>query len=324
MFLPVYIKAQESPATLSKRLTANCLSDKEKVSVLFRWVADSISYRIRGAKVRTSSVSIKKEKSNTVVKLSDSINKSPIKPLNERVSEDVLRNRLAVCDGYTRLFKTLCDYAGIRCEIISGYGRTDDNKPNARFGVNHNWNAVWLDSSWHLADVTWASGYVTESGDRFINSFDSTYFLTPPEDFIKDHFPDDPRWTLLPDNYVPGEFAYSPFKQKAYTKYPISAFWPKKGIIDASCGDTIRLSIISKYEKGRVISPDLIADTSWRKYLPASVFLKPARSKIINSSSQLIEFDYSVTNPSIKWLFLVYNDDLLVRYKINIKMNIRH
>lgn len=317
--IPVCSIAQERPSALSKRLIANCKSDREKVTVLFRWVADSISYRIKGIKPNSSSVHTEKKKPITAIHFTDSMDKSPLKSLNERVAEDVLRNRLAVCDGYTKLFKTLCDYAAIRCEIIVGYARTDDNKPNAKFGVNHNWNAVWFDNSWHLMDVTWASGYVTWSGDKFVNSFDSKYFMASPEEFIKDHFPDDPRWTLLPDNYVPGEFAYSPFRQKAFAKYPISSIWPSVGIIDAVGGDTIRLRVTSKFEKGRVISPDMVTDTMWRKNLPATVFLKAARTKLINANSQQFEYDYTVNNPSVKWLFLVYNNDLLVRYKLNIK-----
>ena len=42
-----------------------------------------------------------------------------LKPLVEHVAEIVLRRRTAVCDGYTKLFKALCDHAGVQNEIIS-------------------------------------------------------------------------------------------------------------------------------------------------------------------------------------------------------------
>jgi Uncharacterized protein involved in cytokinesis, contains TGc (transglutaminase/protease-like) domain len=32
---------------------------------------------------------------------------------------------------------------------------------NRRFAVNHTWNSVYIDSTWYLLDVTWASGVVT-------------------------------------------------------------------------------------------------------------------------------------------------------------------
>ena len=51
----------------------------------------------------------------------------------------------AVCEGYTKAFKLLCDLAGIPCRIV--YGIAD--------GENHSWNYVQLDGNWYLVDVTW-------------------------------------------------------------------------------------------------------------------------------------------------------------------------
>ncbi|MBK6936056.1 MAG: hypothetical protein IPH18_03610 [Chitinophagaceae bacterium] len=272
LFLPAALLAQESPAELSKKLVANCKTDKEKVRVLFRWVTDNISYRTRHKKPAGNSTLRSSKPVLDEIKPADINDIAPLKPLNERVAEDVLRSRLAVCDGYTRLFKTLCDYAGLRCEIILGYARTDNNKPNVRFGVNHYWNAVWFDSSWHLMDVTWASGYITRTGDEFVSEYDSRYFMATPEQCIKDHFPDDPRWSLLQDNYVPDEFRHSPYKQKSFAKYSITSLWPVKGIIEASTGDTVRLHLIRLDEGDRRIAPDLLADTTLYSHTSAAVF----------------------------------------------------
>ena len=87
---------------------------------------------------------------------------TPLKPLSERVAETVLQRKVAVCDGYARLFTTLCDYAGIRSAIIVGYARAGTNKPAKRFGINHYWNAVMIDGNWYLLDATWASGYLCQ------------------------------------------------------------------------------------------------------------------------------------------------------------------
>lgn len=66
----------------------------------------------------------------------------------------------AVCDGYSRMTKYLCDDAGIDCYIVSG---------DVIGGGGHAWNIVRIDGKWYHLDVTWNDG----CGDR------SRYFLIP-------------------------------------------------------------------------------------------------------------------------------------------------
>src|SRR6185436_9156125 len=113
----------------------------------------------------------------------DEDNDGPLKPLNERVAIEVMKKRTALCDGYARLFKTLCDHAGIPAAIIQGYAKGGGR--NLRFGVNHYWNAVFFDNEWHLLDATWASGYMNWRGDEFTKDYEPAYFLAAPENFIK-------------------------------------------------------------------------------------------------------------------------------------------
>ncbi len=51
----------------------------------------------------------------------------------------------AVCEGYSKAFKLLCDRAGIPCRTV--YGVAD--------GENHSWNYVELEGEWYLVDSTW-------------------------------------------------------------------------------------------------------------------------------------------------------------------------
>jgi hypothetical protein len=61
---------------------------------------------------------------------------------------------------------------------------------------NHAWNGVKINGSWYLIDSTWGAGYV--SGDKkYVQRFDDHFFMTPPFQFIYDHFPEDARWQLL-------------------------------------------------------------------------------------------------------------------------------
>jgi hypothetical protein len=296
--------SQDDPATLAIQLTANQTTELGKVKAIFNWITENISYKTKVKKAIIGKASFKN--------YFDADDDGPLKPVNERVSYAILKKREAVCDGYARLFTTLCDYAGIRSEIIVGYAR-GNNFSKQRFIVNHYWNAVQIDRKWYLLDATWASGYLSRYGDEFIRSFDPGYFLTPPEIFIRDHYPDDARWTLLDDLRVPDEFRHSPFRQKSFIKYGFQSFYPSNGIIEASVGDTIRLKL--ETAQTRRISPDLLADTAIYTHSPNWVFLRPDPGENPTSSN----YTFPVTSGEIKWLYLVYNDDLVLRYKVNVK-----
>jgi hypothetical protein len=306
---PVY--PQEKPEALAKQLIAPCKTELEKVTAIFKWITENISYGIKPDN------KVQKAISEVVV-----IDDGPLKPLNERVAENVLQKKVAVCDGYARLFTTLCDFAGIRSEIIVGYAKSGTSKPTQRFGVNHYWNAVMIDGKWNLLDATWASGYVSWRGDEFSREYDERYFLTAPEIFIQDHYPDDVRWTLLPDSKFPNEFYRSPFKQKSFIKYQFTSFYPASGIIEAAVGDTIRLSLETGIkESGRNVSPDLLIDSTIFSHSPFWIFLRPDFSNNPPSQNRF-NYIYTVPSPDVKWLYLLYNDDLVLRYKINVKKKV--
>jgi hypothetical protein len=309
LVIPVF--SQENIALLANKLTASKQTEKEKVTAIFKWITSTISYRVKPNSIVTTDFA------NHHGFVND--DKSAFQSLNERVAEEVLQKRVAVCDGYSRLFTTLCNYAGIRSEIIVGFAKSGSNKPLRRFGVNHYWNAVMIDSNWYLLDATWASGYISNQGGEFIREYDEKYFLTPPEIFIQDHYPDDARWTLLPDSEVPEEFRKSPFKQKSFSKYQINSYFPAKGVIDTFVGDTIRLKLETGIKEfGRNVSPDLLIDSAIFTHSPSWVFLSP--DKTTNSSSNTeYNYNYTVASADIEWIYLLYNNDLVLRYKINVK-----
>jgi Transglutaminase-like superfamily len=302
---------EEDPSILARQLTANCTTELEKVSIIFKWITDNISYRTIPNNIYRRNGSpkrqrIKEEEEDT----------SALKPLNERVAQDVLRERMGVCNGYARLFTTLCDYAGLRSEIITGYAKTNANKP--RFGANHYWNAVMIDSAWRLLDATWASGYIFRN--EFVHEYDAHYFLTSPKTFVLDHFPDDPRWTLLDESPLPGEFYSSPFKQKSFIKYKFTSYYPKTGIIEASVGDTIQLVLeTADAQHDKDVAPDLLIDSTIFSHSNSWIFLKPDPD---SGNPNKLNYYYTVSSPDIEWLYLVYNDDLVLRYKIKVKKEI--
>lgn len=293
-----------APDSLAKKLTAPLQTELEKVRAIFRWITHHIAYRTKvNYRHALASRYNTDEPADT-----DTVFKS----LNRRVAESVLQKGEAVCDGYSRLFKTLCDAAGIRSEIITGYARTNMNR-GVPFRSNHNWNAVMIDSNWHLLDVTWASGYISFAND-FIRDFDEFYFLTPPQNFIRDHYPEDLFWTLLNNPPTLKEFNQMPFRYTGFLKRRIISYKPAPGIIEASVGDSLVFEMeTDESEKKLWVSDSAYMDTaevSVYKHLPKPVNTVDGRR---------ISYTYVVPSEAVQWLYVILNDELVMRYRLEVK-----
>jgi hypothetical protein len=289
--------------SLAKKLCAPYTTELEKTRAIFSWIAQHIAYNIGIYNAGKGYRQVK-----YVFDPADTISS---KPATEQTAERVLRRRVAVCDGYAKLFKTLCDYAGVESEVILGYGKCYLEK-DEKFRTNHTWNAVRIDSVWHLLDVTWASGFVTY-GNQFVPHMDESYFLTSPQQFILDHYPEDLRWTLLDHPPTLKEFRFSPFKYKSYIKYGIVSASPANGTIVAAVGDTIHIELkVKDASKDMQIAADPVFDSSIMQLSPASVFLEP----VIDNNKAIYTY---VVADGIEWLHLLYNGDPVLRYKLNIR-----
>ena len=305
------VKSIESykPAELAYFLTKDYSSDREKLRSIFSWITEHIAYRVR----KNYGVTVNNNYSHPVV-----ADTTQWKSANDRVAETVLQNGSAVCDGYARLFKALCDYAGLKSAIVTGFAKGDLSR-QIKFNCNHTWNAVYLDSGWKLLDVTWASGYTSYNGDEFYKRYDENYFLPAPEDFIRDHFPDDLRWTLMDKPIIPREFINAPYKNRSFGKYKINSWSPGSGIIEASIGDTVQILLQTNDALAdSKMAADTIAiyDSSLQKIKPAIAFLEPA---VIDKTRQQLRYIFYVEDPQIEWLHIVYNHDTVLRYRIRIK-----
>lgn len=301
------VRSIEAPTvdSLAKKLAAPYQTDLEKVRAIFSWIAQHIAYNtgIYNAGKGYRAATYVFDPADTIT------SKSAI----EQTAESVLRRRVAICDGYSKLFKTLCDYAGVESQVILGYGKCYLEK-NEKFRTNHTWNAVKIDSVWRLLDVTWASGYVTYSNE-FVHHMDESYFLAPPQQFILDHYPEDLRWTLLEQPPALREFHFSPFRYKSFIKYGIGSASPSNGTIETVAGDTIRIELkLKDPSKDSLTAPDAFFDSSNIELSPLSVFLKP----VIENAKAI--YTYIVADhDDIEWLHLLYNNDPVLRYKVNVK-----
>jgi transglutaminase/protease-like cytokinesis protein 3 len=292
------------PDSLAVKLTAPYTTDLEKVRAIFSWICQNIRYNVDIYRPLYLRARYKPEPIDTT---------SEWKSADEMMAQRVLRRGITVCEGYSRLFKVLCQYSGVEAVVLNGYVRTDLDRAAERFRTNHTWNAVRIDSGWHLLDVTWGAGYMTY-GDEFVQKQNDFYFLTPPEELIRDHYPEELRWSLMAQPPTLSEFRKMPFKSKAYVKYGISTYTPSNGLVEAEVGDTLSFSISLKdAKKAKTISPDPFLDTASFALSPSSVFIKPEREVGDKVSYRFVVDD------STQWVHLLFNDDVILRYHVTRK-----
>lgn len=155
---------------LTEYLTESAGNDLEKVRAFYVWIAGNIKYDLQSYLSGTYGT---------------------IEP------EGVLRSGNAVCQGYSNLFKKMCDLEGIPAFLISGYSKGYGYRDRDEIKEpDHAWNAVNIDGKWHLIDATWGSGYVNEK-NRYVSKYNESFFLSNPETFIYTHLPEAPMWQLL-------------------------------------------------------------------------------------------------------------------------------
>ena len=157
-------------------------------------------------------------------------------------AENVLKNRKAVCIGYATLLKEMCAIAGIECEIINGYSKTTINDINRKLSkTDHAWNAVKLYGRWYLLDATWGTGFFDEKRKKTIKHFVELYYLTPPNNFIKTHFPTDKKWQLLGKPITKLSFTRMAIYYNGYFENNISNLLPGNGLIKLNLKDTLEI-----------------------------------------------------------------------------------
>lgn len=304
IFLPFYCFAQkvkknlpETPKELAEKLTTGLTSEKDKARSIFYWITNNISYKVNRYKPHRFIEPVVEDT-------------GALKPLDERIAINVLARREAVCDGYARLFKTLSDYAGLQSVVIHGYARTNDGRKSP-FKPNHSWNAVMIDNKWYLLDVTWASGYIDSRSNIYVARTDEKYFLTPPSQFIYDHYPEDIGWTLLDDPPVLREYKKSPFLHSAYRKNHITSFSPANGLLEASVGDTLVFEIETDGPERPLyvtehFTEDSVSGAGYPLFAEKIKTAKKLRCMVI------------IGSPYTKWLNVIYNGEQVLRYRVKV------
>lgn len=309
---------------LTKTLTSPYSQDIYKVRSIFIWVTENMKYDY---KLYNSDKERKGPKCDDVVDCTEIT-----KEWENAYLKKILKQKKAVCDGYSRLFKRMCELAGIECEMVTGYARTQPWQIGSSFNVNHAWNAVRLDSTWYFLDATWAAGYCpknpeTDLLDGYVKDYNEYYWLIPPEKLNRNHYPEKGKWAYE-NNFTREKFVNNPY-YAGYVLDKLSLLSPTTGFIEACYGDTIhfkftyeedidKLQINSNVYRNPSIYEEIISKGK-RKLVLDTLALKKQRYIIPVKTENLYEFDYVVTEESLYYLDLLFDYNRVMRFRVKVK-----
>ncbi|WP_421794607.1 transglutaminase domain-containing protein [Haliscomenobacter sp.] len=167
------VEACKSPESLAYYLKGTGkFSEQEKARAIYTWVTHNIRYNHSIIEQNLLGT-----RENTLM----------------QQAENVLAQRSGVCEGYANLYKALANLMGLSAEIVTGKVRREDGQIPE---IGHAWIAIKIGGEWSLSDPTWGAGYYDPDAGIHFPPSDDLYFLVPPIDMIRDHYPFDPVWQL--------------------------------------------------------------------------------------------------------------------------------
>lgn len=228
------IKYDKNLPELVNHLTQNCKSETEKYRVIFIWITDNIGYDYKTYNKKRKPIEVKcKGKEDC---------KEKFTKIDNEIIDRVLSKKIAICDGYAKLFKRMCDIANLNCAIVEGYIKNSPHQIGNMGVLDHAWNVIKIDNQYYNVDLTWASGYCTKNDNgklnNFVKKFDNYYWLTENKDFFRNHFPKDKNW--MNDSGVSKDYYKNQPFIEAY-QMPFLRFKnPESGIINTKKGEKIK------------------------------------------------------------------------------------
>jgi hypothetical protein len=304
---------------LSYDLTKNYTTELDKARAIFIWVTENIAYDYKVLnKKKQKGIAFKcKEKTDCdaqYIKWEDDYLKK------------VISKQKGVCEGYSRLFKKLCDHAGIQGGVVTGYTKDRPEEIGKMGELNHAWNVMLVDGKYYYLDATWAAGgcYTNDKGKYkgFVKNFKEYYWLTPLEKLSRDHFPSDSVW-IRNASYKKAKKTY---KETAFIEAHempyLDLLLPDTGIVNACKGDTIQFrlkyssSLLDKIQVNTNLftNPDIHHWTTDEEY---DQLLKLQQYVAYKTEDDTYTFSYIADNQKLKYIDVLLDYRRVLRIKVN-------
>jgi len=325
--LALNVKYEGNIVSLTKQLTDPYTDEVLKARAIFIWITDNIAYDYKYYNRHA-------DKGDNAVTFNCPSDDSLACVIKEKVWENeyinkALDKKRAVCQGYAMLFKRMCEIAGLNAEVIPGYTRTEYYEVGTPGELDHAWNAVQLNGTYYLLDATWAAGYCTKDDNdelkSFAKDFNDYYWLTPPEEFSKNHFPLDPKWVLLP-KFTKETFSANPYYDPGDVGN-IKVLAPASGLVKAKKGDTIRFKL--KYTgpiKDLQINTNIFQNPDIWYYIHVkrcmdisefdSLAFKKQQYVTYKLHGDTYEFFYVVRDYTLEYLDIMFDRRRVLRFKV--------
>lgn len=278
---------------LANQISNDFSTEKDKAYAVYAWIALQIKYDVekflKPSKIDSYTYRTQEE-------LDQKIQKG-----KEKTAATTLKKGKGVCEDYSTLYAEVCKHLNLQCEIVHGIAKTDYRdigKKNLR--SNHAWNVVKIEDKWELVDVTWGAGYVDFKEKVFIPEYTSVYFMTDPELFVLQHFPDDAQWLFC--NKTKADFLAMPLYFGNYLESNLKISEPISGIIHCKSDAEILF-------KGSIVQP--IGELTYS-------FEREKYSSDIQPKIQGVAFEFSIpyTQGKGNFLTIYLNNQSMVTYKV--------
>ncbi|MEO6489590.1 MAG: hypothetical protein ABIO04_06590 [Ferruginibacter sp.] len=322
----VTVKYQNDIIKLARDLGSYPGADVYKVRAIFKWITNNISFDYRFV-----------NKGNELVRPEcdddDECLTIQLKWENDYLQR-ILRNRRAIADGYSKLFKRLCGLNYIQAEVIPGYAKTKPYQVGNNMPINHSWNAVIIDTSWYYLDATWAAGTCIEDEEsgmlqRFVRDYKNYYWLSSFERFSRNHFPQTNKWVVKP-NLSKEQFFNKPYYFSVEILENLTEYVPTTGVLKVKKGDTIyfKFDYIKDIRKLQINSNIFRNPSLW-----TTVQVSKKKSKVVRDSwaekkqvyipfkknGNTYSFFYVVTDNSLYYLELSFDYKPAIRYRVRVE-----
>ena len=170
-YAKAYPKKDSSIDELANYFLLKEASELEKARMIYIWLAENINYDDHGYNS---------------------------KQFGDNSAEGVIKNKLAVCEGFANLYVSLGEKLGLKIikvtGLAKGYDYEGDSYDNVEDASNHAWNAINIDGVWKIFDATWGQGYaITNSKGKLVSKKEvaNEWFNIDPKISIFSHLPEE-------------------------------------------------------------------------------------------------------------------------------------
>ncbi len=287
---------------LAYNLTSKLTTDVEKFRAIYSWVCTNIESDYYFSQ---KNISKRKKHQNDSIKLIQ-WNET----FKDNTFEKLLKKRKTICTGYAYLIKELANLSDIECEIINGFGITENRINSKTHFPNHSWNAVKLNNKWYLCDATWSAGLFNLETKTFDFKYNDGYFLSEPELFSKNHFPLDKSWFLYDSNVTVEDFYKAPIIYNNAFNEKVFPVAPETMKIETAINTEINFVLKkSDYVSVNSVSLNTYSGSDFKIVTPKVEFI----------TNELIQVKYFFEKKGNYDVHIIANNKIICTYVIKVK-----